>query len=391
MFRMSSSAYVAVAFLVAGCSGGGTESPVIPDNTGAALSNYAEIVHASYVDSLTSAEDLEAKINTFVTTPTEANLTAAKDAWLDSREPYLQTEVYRFYDGPIDDSDGPEGALNAWPMDESYVDYTTDDANSGIVNDDTKDLAKANLATLNDEVVEENVATGYHAIEFLLWGQDLDADGPGARPATDYATDDTSTAANPERRGTYLKNVTDLMTDDLESLVTEWAPGADNYRKSFLAEEPKEGLRRVLTGMIILSGFETGGERLQAALDSGDQEDEHSCFSDNTHRDMIQDIQGIQNVYLGTYTKLDGTKVNGTGIKDVVAARDAELAGKIEAQIAESLQLANALNTPFDKEIALGNDDGRARVAALITSLRAQEGLLEDAFRLFELEIPAAE
>ena len=155
MFRMSSSAYVAVAFLVAGCSGGGTESPVIPDNTGAALSNYAEIVHASYVDSLTSAEDLEAKINTFVTTPTEANLTAAKDAWLDSREPYLQTEVYRFYDGPIDDSDGPEGALNAWPMDESYVDYTTDDANSGIVNDDTKDLAKANLATLNDEVVEE--------------------------------------------------------------------------------------------------------------------------------------------------------------------------------------------------------------------------------------------
>jgi putative iron-regulated protein len=380
-----------LAVLIAGCGGGETEEPVIPDNAGAALSNYAEIVHASYMDSLTSAEDLEAAISTFVAAPTEANLTAAKDAWLASREPYLQTEVYRFYDGPIDDVDGPEGALNAWPMDESYVDYTVDDANSGIVNDDTQDLAKANLATLNDEVVEENVATGYHAVEFLLWGQDLDPAGPGARPATDYATDGTSTAANPERRGTYLVNVTDLMTDDLESLVTAWAPDASNYRADFLAAEPKEGLRRVLTGMIILSGFETGGERLQAALDSGDQEDEHSCFSDNTHRDMIQDIQGIQNVYLGSYTKLDGATVSGTGIKDVIAARDADLAGQIEDQIAESLRLANALNTPFDQEIALGNDDGRARVAALITSLRAQEDLLEDAFRLFELTIPEAE
>ena len=106
---------------------------------------------------------------------------------------------------------------------------------------------------------------------------------------------------------------------------------------------------------------------------------------------MIQDIQGVQNVYLGSYTRLDGTTISGTGIKDVIAARDSELADKLEAQIQESLDLANALNTPFDQEIAISNTEGRARVAALITSLQEQEALLQDAFRLFELEIPEAE
>lgn len=28
--------------------------------------------------------------------------------------------------------------------------------------------------------VQANVATGYHAIEFLLWGQDLNGTNPGA-------------------------------------------------------------------------------------------------------------------------------------------------------------------------------------------------------------------
>ena len=138
--------------------------------------------------------------------------------------------------------------------------------------------------------------------------------------------------------------------------------------------------------MIILSGFETGGERLQTALDSGDQEDEHSCFSDNTHRDMIQDVQGVQNVYLGTYGS-----VSGTSIKDIVAEQDAELADRLESEIAASLAAGNALQPPFDQEIASDNAEGRARVQALIDALRTQEATLEEVFRLFELDVPVAE
>lgn len=367
------------------------EDPVIPENTSAMLTQYATIVHVSYEDSLATAKTMNTSIDAFIAAPSAAGLEKAKTDWLLSREPYLQTEVYRFYGGPIDnETDGPEGLLNAWPLDENYIDYVQDNPAAGLVNS-TGTIDAAQIESLNEAGGEKNIATGYHAIEFLLWGQDLNADGPGTRPFTDYVEDDTATAQNADRRKLYLTTSSELLLTHLEQLVTAWAPGQDNYRKTFLADTDAQGLTNVLTGMIILSGFETGGERLQTALDSGDQEDEHSCFSDNTHRDMIQDVQGVQNVFLGTYTGPDGTAISGTGVKDVIAARDQKLADDLDAQIKESLALANALDTPFDKEIAQDNTEGRARVTALIVALRKQEDLLQDAFRLFELDIPEAE
>ena len=353
-----------------------------------AVLNYATIVEASYADSLATAEDLDATLKTLVATPSADNLEAAKEAWLASREPYLQTEVYRFYDGPIDDpTDGPEGLLNAWPLDENYIDYTVDDDSAGIING-TETIDADTLESLNEVGGEANISTGYHAIEFLLWGQDLSETGPGDRPYTDYVTDGTGTAANQDRRGQYLSVAGDLLIVHLDSVHSQWVEGAD-YRTDF-ESDPTAGLEKILTGMIVLSGFETGGERLQASLDSGDQEDEHSCFSDNTHRDMIQDVQGVLNVWEGTYTAVDGTVISGTGIYDVVAAKDADMAERLDAQIRESLDLANALQTPYDQEIVPGAE-GNARVEALVTSLRAQEEILFEVFEAFELSVEIPE
>jgi putative iron-regulated protein len=388
-----------------------------------AAATYASIVSASYVDSLATAGELDAAISTFVGSPSQSNLENARTAWLDSREPYLQTEVYRFYEGPIDnETDGPEGLLNAWPMDESHVDYTMGQMgldNTGIVNDTSITIDAATLLSKNEEGGEENVATGYHALEFLLWGQDMSADGPGNRMYTDYtdrgdagsfgcynmdnhsvdceATQQSECAAgtmwvesacatNNDRRGQYLTVASSLLLTHLSDLDSAWASDASNYRADFEGEEGDEQLRRMLTGMIVLSGFETGGERLQTALDSGDQEDEHSCFSDNTHRDMIQDVQGVQNVYIGSYGS-----VSGTSLKDVVAEMDSELADRLEAEITASLDAANALQPPFDNEIALENTEGRERVQTLITALRTQESTLEEVFRGFGLAVPEVE
>ncbi len=353
---------------------------------GEVATNYSEIVKASYEDSITAAQALDTAIETFTDTPNDDNLEAAKQAWLDSREPYLQTEVYRFYDGPIDNPEnGPEGLLNAWPLDENYIDYVEGDPDSGIVQDDSITIDGETLESLNEVDNEKNIATGYHAIEFLLWGQDLSDAGPGARPVSDY--EDSNAFAI--RRKSYLNTASVLLLEHLGQVDAAWADGAE-YRTSFEAD-PDDALRKILTGMIVLSGFETGGERLQTALDSGEQEDEHSCFSDNTHRDMIQDVQGVQNVYLGTYTRLDGSTVSGKGVRDAIAELDPELAQELEDKIADSLALANALPTPFDQAIATDNSDGRAAVEALIISLREQEDLLEEAFRLFGYDIPVVE
>jgi putative iron-regulated protein len=362
---------------------------VVPSNTDDAVATYAEIVHASYADSLATAQQMDAAIQELLAEPTAALLASAREAWLAAREPYLETEVYRFYDGPIDNpDDGPEGMINAWPLDEAYIDYVEGDDSAGIINDTEVEITEEALMDLNEEGGEENIATGFHAIEFLLWGQDASATGPGDRPHTDYLPD----ATNAERRALYLETVSALLVEQLKGLVDAWAEGSDgNYRADFESAEPKEALRRILTGMIILSGFETGGERLQAALDSGSQEDEHSCFSDNTHRDMVQDIQGVLNVWQGRYAGVDGDSVDGTSIEDVLREVDPELSDELDERIKESLALANALEPPFDQEISPTNDAGNERVRALVTSLRDQEGSMQEAFVKFDLEIPEAE
>jgi len=375
-----------LALCAVGCGGDdetdtGTE---LPANASEAITNYADIVYASYSDSLEEARALDAAIASFVAAPSQAGLTAARDAWKASREPYLQTEVYRFYEGPIDTTEGdggPEGLINAWPLDESYIDYVVGGEDDGMVNDPQMTIDKDTVTGANEGENETTISTGYHAIEFLLWGQDLSDTGPGARPFTDYVTGEGGTASNQDRRGQYLTTVSELLVENLESLVAAWDPDeSGNYRESFLADPPATALGKIMSGMIILSGFETGGERVQAALDSHDQEDEHSCFSDNTHRDMVQDVQGIQNVWLGSYGSIDGV-----GIRDVIAAGSSDVAGRITSRIATSLDLANDIQPPFDREIADGNTAGQARVQALADSLFDQREVLEEAFELYGL------
>lgn len=364
-------------------------TPPLPADAQQAVNDYAEIVYASYEDSLVAAQALDESIRDFVAAPSAAGLEAAQQAWRDAREPYLQTEVYRFYDGPIDNEDGPEGLINAWPLDEEYIDYVIGDEAedvSGMINDPQVTIDKATIAGRNEAGGEKNISTGYHAIEFLLWGQDTDPDGPGDRPFTDYVTDGTGTAENQDRRAQYLTTASELLLDHLQQLVDAWDPSdTSNYRAELIADDPAASIGKIMSGMIILSGFETGGERLQAALDVGDQEEEHSCFSDNTHRDMVQDVRGVRNVWVGEYTRIDGSEVSGVGLRDVIAAGDAELAQRISAQIDQSLTRAGALEPPFDREIAPGNAEGNARVQSLIDALFDQRELLEEAFELYGL------
>jgi putative iron-regulated protein len=361
---------------------------ILPEVNG----HYATIVRASYEDSLVEIGELRTAIDAFVAAPSDATLAAARQAWLDAREPYLQTEVYRFYDGPIDNAaTGPEKKINAWPMDEALIDYVDGMPTSGVINDTAgfPAIDTASVEALNEFGGETNIATGWHPIEFLLWGQDLSATSPGARPFTDYVAG--GTAANQERRGQYLSVVAELLPMHLAQVNDEWAPATPgNYRANFEISSPLESFEKILTGLVVLTGFETGGERIQAALESGDQEDEHSCFSDNTHRDMIVDIVGIENVYEGRYRRLDGSMISGPSVYEAVRAVDPALADRVRAEIAVSRAAAEALVPPFDREIARDNPDGNARVRALGTALRTQEATLIEVFEAFGLtpEIP---
>ncbi|UQA62236.1 imelysin family protein [Polyangium aurulentum] len=388
VFR-SSAALLAAATtcLLIGCGG---EAPAVgprplSEVAPPVIEGYATLVHATYVDAHEGATKLGTSLDALVAQPSAASLEAAKSAWLAARDPYGQSESFRFYGGPVDDDDGPEGRINAWPMDEAYVDYVEGEANAGIINDPATypTIDEALIASLNEQGGEKNISSGYHAIEFLLWGQDMNVDGPGARPFTDYVMGAMGTAENQDRRGAYLTATSKLLSSDLASLVAEWAPESGAYRKAFVALPPEEALRRMLLGMGSLSGAELAGERMQVAYDTKEQEDEHSCFSDNTHADLLNNARAIQNVYLGKFGDVDVP-----GIDELVRGRDPALDVRMQSELAASIAAIEAITAPFDQAI-LGDDaaEGRKHVAAAIASLRKQTTTIVAIADLFEIKL----
>jgi putative iron-regulated protein len=335
----------------------------------AVTQHYSSMVFANYSDVQTSAQALQKSIQSFVAAPSAQGLEDARQAWLAAREFYGQTEAFRFYSGPIDDDNGPEGRLNAWPLDESYIDSVAGKPQAGIVNNPKVKITKASLAKLNERGGEENIAAGWHAIEFLLWGQDMSETLPGQRSFEDYVDGKTP---NANRRRAYLTTVTELLMDDLAYLVKAWQPNAKNYRAKF-EKGGIQSVRKMIVGLGSLSRGELAGERLEVAMNTQDKEDEHSCFSDNTHRDVVNNAQGIENVWLGSFKRLDGSMVQGPSLKDLVAAKNAALADKVSQQIAQSVTNANAIQAPFDREIVGAKDaPGRIRVQKTIDSLVQQ-------------------
>ncbi len=353
------------------------------------VDHYATIVHAVYADSLSAAKEMQAAIHRLLAEPSAKTMAEARMAWTAARLPYLQSEAFRFYEGPIDDEDGPEGLLNAWPMDEAYVDYVKGSPEAGIINNPDKypKITKSLILELNEKDGEENISAGYHAIEFLLWGQDFNAGAAGARPNTDY-----STRPNAKRRAAYLRACTELLVNNLAHLVEEWSPGhEDNYRAAFV-RTPEESVWKILTGLSMLTGFEMASERLLVAWDSKLQEDEHSCFSDTTHNDIVYDLIGIENVWLGRYQGLNGNTLEGPGLEEIVKAKDAKLATQISEKIAKSILDGRAIPRPFDQAI-LGDDKafGRKKILTTIETLEDQADLLVKAGKLLGHNVPIAE
>ena len=381
-------ALLIVAWALAGCAGQ-TVEPVTEAATDLTtlkadvVATYADMVYASYQDSLDTAVTLQSALEAFVADPNEATHQAAKEAWLTAREPYGQTEVYRFYGGPIDDADGPEGLINAWPLDESYVDYVDGAPQAGIINNvaEYAEITPDLLESLNEMGAEENISAGYHAIEFLLWGQDLSADGSGGRSFTDYTTAD-----NAVRRGQYLLAAADRLVAHLNELVNEWDPaGSGNYRETFLAQNPDDAIRQILTGMGVLSKSELAGERIFVAYDNQDQEDEHSCFSDNTHRDIIANAQGIYNVFNGRYTRPDGSVVSGSSLADLLTAVAPELATEMQVLADTAVASTTAIHAPFDQAIVLA--EHRPGVLAAVNALQDQGDKIAEVARALGLTI----
>ena len=377
------------------------------------VEHYADVAHAVFADSLTTAQTLDVKIDEFLKSPSAKKLEEVKQAWLDSRVSYQQSEVFRFGNAIVDDW---EGQLNAWPLDEGLIDYVAADyqyelgnegAAANIVANTSLQIgaSKLDVSKITPELIadlnevggsEANVASGYHAIEFLLWGQDLNGTnaGAGQRAYTDFVVGSECTNGHCDRRGEYLKAAADLLVQDLEWMEKQWSADVKgNYREELLNDSADNGLRKMLFGMGSLSLGELAGERMKVALEANSTEDEHDCFSDNTHNSHYYNEQGIYNVYTGTYKGVSGKELSGPSIADLVAQKDKKAAEEIQkqfdttrSQVGELVTSAEKNNQHFDQLIAAGNAQGNALVNDTIMSLVAQTGAIERAANIVGID-----
>jgi putative iron-regulated protein len=378
-------------------------APALAAEPAEVVATYAEIAAATYGDALTTAQALKAAVDAFVAAPSSETLAAAREAWKAARVPYQQSEVFRFGNPIVDDW---EGRVNAWPLDEGLIDYV--EAGSAVNEENA--LAGLNVVatpkftlsgkeidattitpdliggTLHEaDGIEANVASGYHAIEFMLWGQDLNGTGPGAgdRPYTDYVQGDGCTHGNCDRRAAYLVAATDLLVSDLEYMAGEWAEGGS--ARAAVTANPDVGVLAMLTGMGSLSYGELGGERMKLGLMLNDPEEEHDCFSDNTYNSHFYDGLGIRNVYLGSYTRVDGTVVSGPSLSDLVAAKDAAVDTQLRAELEASVAALAAIKAAaeggfaYDMMLEAGNKDGEALIMGGVNALVTQTASIERA------------
>jgi len=378
----------AAAIVLSACLLCGLASIATADETSGDVARvYADIALAGYEDSLSRAGLLQQAVTDLIETPSRATLAAAREAWKQSRIPYMQTEVFRFGNTVVDDW---EGRVNAWPLDEGLIDYVVGNPdavnvvanrtlliNGASVTADPIDFALLQDVLHEAEGIETNVATGYHAIEFLLWGQDLHGTGPGAgnRPATDFDPA-RCTGGNCERRIAYLHTATDLLVSDLEWMTGAWREGGD--ARIALENLDTAGIVRVIvTGLGNLAAGELAGARMQVGLELNDPEEEHDCFSDNTHESHYWDAVGLRNVYQARYQRVDGSMIEGPSLSELVRAADPELDRKLHDGIDRAIRRVDAIRDAavggkaYDQLLAPDDPDGSELIGEAIQALVA--------------------
>lgn len=375
----------------------------------AVVNHYADLVLAVFSDAHHTAQQLQTAIHALLAKPSPETLKAAREAWLTARIPYTQSEVFRFGNPVVDEW---ESQINAWPLDEGLIDYiganyqptlgnpaakTNIIANTVIqVEDDKldlKELTADKLASLNQlGGYESNVTTGYHAIEFLLWGESQ-GNNAGKRPASDFQEGKGCTGGHCERRRAYLKIVADLLVSDLAEITAQWQPDIpDNYRAELVSESPASGLHKMLFGMMRLSTGVLAGERLQVALEDGSTGAAYDGFSDNTSKALSYNERGIRNLYLGEYQKMDGSTLNGPSLSSLTQSVAPALDKALKADLQNTETQIQALvsqtehGSRFSQLAVASNPAGQTLIRNTINALTKQTTGIEQVARQLGLQ-----
>jgi putative iron-regulated protein len=299
------------------------------------LTNISKnVILAIYSDVNTQAQDLLAKVQMLCSSRSQANFDAAKTSWITARKPFEMAEAFEY--GPLEFND-LQKKLDFHPFSESEFDSLM--ASS-------VPLTADYIATLPYDV------RGFHAIEYVLWGETA-WNGGAVKTFADITP----------RECEYLVAVATDFALQAKNLYEAWAPEHGNYVVHFtnpnssdsVYKNEKAALQEIMDGLVTRSQ-ELGDELLSGPYHSHDPRQQESLYSNNSNNDFSDITKGMQSVYTGSY----GTS-SGEGLSHLVSAKDPVLDASVRQQLTDCITKINAMTPDFTTIVK--NSDPRGQVS----------------------------
>ena len=341
------------------------------------LRNHANLAHALYSDAHAEAISLATAVESFTESPSDDGFSKCRLAWKLAYNKYLKCDALRFSEGPIDNSKNLDRLIGAWPINERLIDYVGQSEN-GIINNPTilNEITASGLEAKNEALGKDEVTTGFHVIEFLLWGSDTgDASAltTGVRTFDDYLLND-STILNADRRQDYVTSSANLLVSHLSTLSIQWdSLGVNNYRQTFLSLEPDDALKLILTGLGTLTRGELADRALQNPLEKSDPALEISNFSDNTVTDIISMKRSMELVYYGEYESETTLPVKGASLEDLLTTLNPDRAKHVTETFDLLTETMVKIPSPFDIQVGFEAANGPGPITKAVDVLLVLE------------------
>jgi putative iron-regulated protein len=313
------------------------------------VSNYSNIAEAASRSALSQGVALKEAVSAFVKDPKAETHLLAKVSWMRARLPFLQSGFSHVIAESGKVGSDISNRLNGWPIDLGHIDYTCLMAGGNIISSKEKypTITSELLRSMNLKAGESDFTTGYHVIEFLLWGEDLDKESSGKRSFKDYDKNNSELA---KRRADYLLTCCDLLIQDLEDLVSEWDTESKNNLRSSLESMPSDQAIIKILGMVSFLADDLAKSQIGSIISKSATFKEQSTFSDTTHFDFLHTVAGISNLAAGAYVGLDGKlQVLGLGLIGLAEQIPNSRADKIRSLINNAMKSAQAFKGPFDQ------------------------------------------
>ena len=344
-------ARVALSLCILACDRGGSGATATGFHDRAVVVDYVDhVIVPTYTLLATRAAALSGAVNALAAGPDADTLAAARQAWIDTRSPWEQSEAFLF--GPVF-SHGYDPALDTWPLNEA-------DLNAVLEGTDT----------LTVDFVESlpESQKGFHTVEYLIFGVD------------NHKTADAFT----DRELQYLSAATAEMARIAGLLAESWTTRVDGrppYAEVFrTAGEPGNTAYPSLgaAGQEIVQGMigildEVANGKIAEPYDHHDPRLVESQFSFNSQLDFQDNIRGVRRAWLGLGPE-DGSPA-GASLSAFVARRDPALAARVLAELDAGIAAIAAIPAPFRD--AITDDAADARIEAAQAALRKAQTTIE--------------